>query len=283
MPLGTKATCVSRGARSSAAVSAGVERKPLTYLLCACVRPGRVAVDGRHPSLACGTSSGKVFVHSPHDKEATTVDGIRMLSINRAVTGLSSGCIDPGNTPNSMLFVGTQTNLLTYDVENNSDLFYKDVPDGVNSVAFGRIPSVEVRGWARGELWAASVHVCGVWGEGGVGWTPNLFAPRKLACGCSRRWVCATSPSPIPPTHTTHAPRTTQAPMVFVGGHCSVQGFDGEGNELYWTVTGDNVSALAFVDTNGDGHAELVVGSDDFEIRVFKDDDVLEVCLCQPA
>jgi Bardet-Biedl syndrome 2 protein len=64
---------------------------------------------------------------------------------------------------------------------------------------------------------------------------------------------------------------------VFVGGHCSVQGFDGEGNELYWTVTGDNVSAMTFADTNGDGHAELVVGSDDFEIRVFKDDDVLEV------
>ena len=69
-----------------------------------------------------------------------------------------------------------------------------------------------------------------------------------------------------------------QAPLVIVGGHCSVQGFDAEGNELYWTVTGDNVSAMAFVDTNADGTPELVVGSDDFEIRVFKDDDVLEVC-----
>ena len=70
----------------------------------------------------------------------------------------------------------------------------------------------------------------------------------------------------------------TQPPLVVVGGHCSVQGFDAEGNELYWTVTGDNVSAMAFVDTNGDGVPELVVGSDDFEIRVFKNDDVLEVC-----
>ncbi len=51
--------------------------------------------------------------------------------------------------------------------------------------------------------------------------------------------------------------RVGQAPLVIVGGHCSVQGFDAEGSELYWTVTGDNVSALAFADTNGDGHMEV--------------------------
>jgi Bardet-Biedl syndrome 2 protein len=67
-----------------------------------------------------------------------------------------------------------------------------------------------------------------------------------------------------------------QGPLIIVGGHCSVQGFDAEGSEMYWTVTSDNVSALAFADTNSDGHMELIVGSDDFEIRVYRDDDVLD-------
>lgn len=31
----------------------------------------------------------------------------------------------------AVLFVGTQTNLLAYDVDSNADLFYKDMPDGV--------------------------------------------------------------------------------------------------------------------------------------------------------
>ena len=247
-----------------------------------------------------------MFIHSPHDKEATTVDGIRFLSINRAVTGLASGCIDPAGTPSAMLFVGTQTNLLTYDVENNSDCFYKDVPDGVNSVAFGRVPSIEVRcpphrhqsitsspphpaSSMRGvkQSCSAPCSVSGTPCDGAGERTPCVcLCVRACVCVCvwGRGECCAFPPlSPPPsspslhPAHPSTSPVSTrQAPLVFVGGHCSVQGFDGEGNELYWTVTGDNVSAITFVDTNGDGHSELVVGSDDFEIRVFKDDDVLE-------
>ncbi|OLP97142.1 Bardet-Biedl syndrome 2 protein-like [Symbiodinium microadriaticum] len=50
----------------------------------------------------------------------------------------------------------------------------------------------------------------------------------------------------------------------------SVQAFDAEGSELYWTVTGDNVSALAFCDVDDDGQPELICGTEDFEIRAFK-------------
>lgn len=52
-----------------------------------------------------------------------------------------------------------------------------------------------------------------------------------------------------------------------------MQGFSPTGNELYWTVTGDVVSALCIMDIDGDGRAELVVGSDDFDIRVFSGED----------
>lgn len=36
--------------------------------------------------------------------------------------------------------VGTQSSLLAYDVEKNSDIFYKDVPDGVSAMLFAPAP-----------------------------------------------------------------------------------------------------------------------------------------------
>jgi len=52
-------------------------------------------------------------------------------------------------------------------------------------------------------------------------------------------------------------------------------GFDKDGDEALWTVTGDNVSSLALCDVDNDGHDELIVGSDDFEIRVFRGEELL--------
>lgn len=65
-------------------------------------------------------------------------------------------------------------------------------------------------------------------------------------------------------------------PLLIAGGNCSLYGFDVTGSEVFWTVTGDNVSALTICDINADGIAELVVGSDDFELRVFRDEELLD-------
>ena len=65
-------------------------------------------------------------------------------------------------------------------------------------------------------------------------------------------------------------------PLVLVGGNCSILGFNAEGQEKFWTVTADNVSALALCDMDGDGEKELLAGSDDFEIRAFKGEDLIE-------
>nr|XP_018903304.1 PREDICTED: Bardet-Biedl syndrome 2 protein homolog [Bemisia tabaci] len=60
--------------------------------------------------------------------------------------------------------------------------------------------------------------------------------------------------------------------MVIVGGNCVLQGFNATGEDAFWTVTGDQVRSLCLADLNDDGCNELIVGSDDYELRVFKED-----------
>jgi len=64
-------------------------------------------------------------------------------------------------------------------------------------------------------------------------------------------------------------------PLIFVGGTSSLQGFDEKGQERFWTVIGGSVAALDLCDVNGDGTDELLVGSDDFEIRAFQHEESL--------
>lgn len=97
------------------------------------------------------------------------------------------------------------------DVENNRDLFDKEVTDGINCLAFGCFP-------------------------------PDVSLD----------------------------PEAKPCPIVVAGGNCSLNGYDAVGDEQFWTVTGDNVAALTFLDWDGDGSEELLVGSDDQSIRAFK-------------
>jgi hypothetical protein len=47
------------------------------------------------------------------------------------------------------------------------------------------------------------------------------------------------------------------SPLAIIGGNCSLQGFDYEGNDPFWTVTGDNVCSLALLDFDQDGENEV--------------------------
>ena len=50
--------------------------------------------------------------------------------------------------------------------------------------------------------------------------------------------------------------------MSFLSFHCD-------------QVTGDNVCSLVLCDVTNDGEQELIVGSEDFDIRVFKKDEII--------
>ena len=43
------------------------------------------------------------------------------------------------------------------------------------------------------------------------------------------------------------------SPLVIVGGNCSLIGYDLYGEERFWSITGDNIQALEFLDFDKDG------------------------------
>lgn len=173
--------------------------------------------DGIHPCLTAATQAGKVFIHNPHTRgqrpvahrlsQSTQDSDISLLNINQAVSCLTAGTLGP-NTTGHTLLVGSQTNLLAYDVHDNTDIFYKEVTDGANAIVLGKLGDI-------------------------------------------------------------------QSPLAIIGGNCALQGFDYEGNDQFWTVTGDNVRSLVLCDFTADGKNELLVGSEDFDIRVFKEDELV--------
>ncbi|KAL0621663.1 Bardet-Biedl syndrome 2 protein [Plecturocebus cupreus] len=184
------------------------------------ISPRMVAIgryDGTHPCLAAATQAGKVFIHNPHTRnqhfsasrvfQSPLESDVSLLNINQAVSCLTAGVLNPELGCDTLL-VGTQTNLLAYDVYNNSDLFYREATDGANAIVLGTLGDIS-------------------------------------------------------------------SPLAIIGGNCALQGFNHEGSDVFWTVTGDNVHSLALCDFDGDGKKELLVGSEDFDIRVFKEDEIV--------
>ncbi len=91
------------------------------------VLPGLVTVgkyDDEHPALTCGTTAGMVFMHAPQERGSDGNAAIRFLNINRKITALCAGRLHANHT-RDVLVVGTQTNLMAYDVDTNTDVFYK--------------------------------------------------------------------------------------------------------------------------------------------------------------
>ncbi|KAA0167556.1 hypothetical protein FNF28_02770 [Cafeteria roenbergensis] len=223
------------------------------------VQSGQVAVgkfNGRHPSLACATPGGKVFLHSPHEPAAavapassgedgaeapaTTAPHVRFLNVNRQVTAVATGYMPvrrageaaaeasepvPGDASASrdLLFVGTASSCLAYDVQSNADVFVADATDGAAALVVDRLPGI----------------------------------------------------SPADDAATGGA-----APAVVAGGNCSLQAFDETGSEAAWLVTSDQVSAMATGRGLGGGAVDassrdLLVASEDMELRAFRGDNVV--------
>lgn len=141
--------------------------------------------------LVAVTASNKVIVK----------DSDVSLNIEETIRCICAGRFEKNY---DYIILGTESNIICFDVHDNHTLFKRDVPDGVNCLAFGKIGALPL--------------------------------------------------------------------MVYCGGNCAIWGFDVNGNNNYWTVTGDVVSTMCICDYDNDGEQELIIGSPDYEIRIFKND-----------
>ena len=160
--------------------------------------------DGFHPSLAYATTGGKVCIHSPHASGDQAQ--IQYLNINKNITALTTGKLE-SDQHQDLLFIGTNTSLQAYDVHTNKDFFFKDIQDGVCTLAVTQL-----------------------------GWLSKI--------------------------------------SLVVGGVGCILGVDAQGNEQFWTVTGESVTALAVSNVSGKGQPELLAGSDDFSIKALYNDTI---------
>ncbi|XP_021700285.1 Bardet-Biedl syndrome 2 protein homolog isoform X2 [Aedes aegypti] len=62
---------------------------------------------------------------------------------------------------------------------------------------------------------------------------------------------------------------------LIVGGNAIIKGYDGEGNEILWLITAGGVNSLLLMDIDKDGQNELIVGTDDGCIKMYKRDSLL--------
>jgi Bardet-Biedl syndrome 2 protein len=190
-----------------------------------------LAVDGTHFSLVCATTGGRVFIHNPHESNAppgatgNAVSSVRFLNINREVTALAAGPLSP-HLARDILLIGTSNSMQAYDVQDNRVLFFREVPDAVTAAAFG------------------------TFGGSGLLGIPLAFAGGNCSIQASGQdatvlWGVRVIPS-----------------LIVTIFHLALsQGFDAEGKDAYWTVTGDVVTAMAFGDVDGDGKPEIIAGA----------------------
>ncbi|GAU96928.1 hypothetical protein RvY_08295 [Ramazzottius varieornatus] len=176
------------------------------------IRPGRV-VCGMFSEgemyIAAANMANKVIISklptlvTYASRIVPSKESLQVLNINQTITALAVGKFTR-DSPTDLLFIGTPTELIVYDVPSNREVFRRPTTGGASSIAIG----------------------------------------------------------------TTGRIKKT---LAIVGGQSALQGFDQEGNEPLWTLTGDNVSVLCLFDINKDGQTEIVAGCDDHQIRVFRE------------
>lgn len=132
--------------------------------------------DGIHVCLTAATSSDKVIIHSPHKRigasnnriswSETNYD-VALLNFNQEITAIETGCLKE-DSPKEILVIGSPTHVLgiysafdsggilnemknsfvhivtAYNVDDNIDLFYNDVKEGINTILIGMFNKFEL-------------------------------------------------------------------------------------------------------------------------------------------
>ncbi|CAG9764410.1 unnamed protein product [Ceutorhynchus assimilis] len=66
-----------------------------------------------------------------------------------------------------------------------------------------------------------------------------------------------------------------KTPVVLVGGNSSIHGYDHKGNDVFWVAIGDMITSMILMDYDKDDTNELIVSSEDYNIRILKGDKIV--------
>ncbi|XP_031619932.1 Bardet-Biedl syndrome 2 protein homolog [Contarinia nasturtii] len=106
--------------------------------------------DGIHVCLTAVTSTDKVILHNPYKKLsesnnrlswAEMSSDIAVLNFNQEIRAIETGCLS--SDPKDILVIASPTQLLAYHVDNNRDLFYKEILEGIFIILIGKVCSFE--------------------------------------------------------------------------------------------------------------------------------------------
>ena len=169
------------------------------------------AFEEQKPSICASTLGGKIFSYNLYD-DPLDIKGenkLKWLNFNKKINFITTGTIIP-KCNRDIIIVASETTLTAYDAYTNTDLFHKEIPDGITAIKCGFIGANKTR--------------------------PDI--------------------------------------LVFVGSHCSIQAFNHTGDDVYWNITGDNVQSICFCDLDDDDNTELIVGCEDNNIIIFKNENI---------
>ena len=69
-------------------------------------------------------------------QQAVNASDIQYLNTNKEIVSIACGELDPTRRPDvDLLFVGSNTNLLVYDCVKNTDVFDREINDGLSTIA----------------------------------------------------------------------------------------------------------------------------------------------------
>lgn len=92
-----------------------------------------------------------MILHNPYKKLsssnnrlswAETSGDIAMLNFNQEVRAIETGCLSRVDNK-EILVIGSPTQLLAYHVDNNRDIFFKEILEGIRTIIIGTISSSE--------------------------------------------------------------------------------------------------------------------------------------------
>lgn len=92
---------------------------------------------------------------------------IATLNFNQEIRAIETGCLSKDDNK-EILVIGSPTQLLAYHVDNNHDIFYKEILEGILTIIIGCIggsdkPLVIVGGNREWMTWIGAGKGQGIW------------------------------------------------------------------------------------------------------------------------